>query len=69
MGCSRKCAHATMAGMGNKKWPHVWRDRCECTVVWSAKTAQPFGTDLAHGSGARIQRTDVAVRQNRGLDP
>lgn len=69
MGCSRKCAHATMARMGNKKWPHVWLDRCGCTVVWSARAAQAFGTDLAHGSSARTQRTVVAMRQNRGVDP
>lgn len=38
-------------------------------MVWSASAAQAFGTDLAHGSSARTQRTAVAMRQNRGVDP
>lgn len=58
MGWSRKCVHTAMARMGNKKWPHVWQDRCERTAVWSAQN----GASVWHGSGARFKRMLCCAR-------
>lgn len=57
LGRGRPCAHATMARMVHtKKWPHVWRDRRERSVVRSSGEAQA----LRRGSGARRGRTNPA---------
>lgn len=65
-GCSRKCAHATKARMGNKKMAarvarSVW--------MYSCLVGQN-GASAWHRSGARFKRmdVDVAMTQNRGLD-
>lgn len=60
MGCSRKCAYATMARMGNKKM--AARVVVERTVVRSAKAAQAFGT----GCGTLV-RARGSVRQIRAV--
>lgn len=63
----RARARATIAQTGNKKWPHVWQNRCERIHLSVDRTA-PRGSRAWHGCGARSERTDVAVRHNRDLE-
>lgn len=44
-------------GWFTKKWPHVWRDRRECSVVWSSGEARAL-TGVV--SGARRGRANPA---------
>lgn len=59
----RACAHATTARMAHKKMAaRVWRDRRECSVVWSpGEVPSPPGriwrTARAHGSGSEPSRS------------
>lgn len=59
MGCSRKCAHATKARMGNKKNGRTWGE-ISVNVQLSGqpkrrkRSARVWRTVQAHGSGARM---------------